>query len=79
MSSRPFERKWLIGAASELADARKWLMDNLPEAGWHLELLASRKTLRHLGAPALRSGAPSPIRRMRESVNRHGIRTPFSG
>lgn len=33
------EKQWLIGAASELATARKWLETNLPARTWKLELL----------------------------------------
>jgi hypothetical protein len=39
MTATRFEKKWLIGAASDLAAARLWLQQNLPDGGWRLELL----------------------------------------
>jgi hypothetical protein len=39
MTAAPLERKWLIGAASDLAASRVWLQKTFPDGGWRLDLL----------------------------------------
>lgn len=37
--THPFEKRWLIGSAEELAVARAWLKARIPEDSWQLDLL----------------------------------------